>query len=288
MTNALFSGPTGLVLSAGGERVVAWQIGVLAGLADAGHEPRGAARIVGTSAGSLVAARLAYGLDPRQDADRLAAAPAPPPSISASTTSRAVTRLLGAWRVPGDETERRRRVGAAALAADRGDGEAHVTATARLLPSGGWPDALRVVTIDACTGARLVLGPADRVDVARAVAASRAVPLLIDPVCVAGRRCIDGALGSATHADVATGTRVLVIDPNGGDEPLARIWGAALADEIDALRRRGVHVDVVGADAAARAAMGPHVMSGAGAPEAVAAGRAAGCAWARRLEAVAA
>lgn len=143
-----------------------------------------------------------------------------------------------------------------------------------------------MVTIDACTGARLVLGPADRVDVGRAVAASRAVPLLIDPVVVGGRRCIDGALGSATHADIAGGRRVLVVDPNGGDEPLSRIWATALAAEINALRRRGVHVDVVAADAAARAAMGPHVMSGAGAREAVAAGRAAGRAWAQRLEAV--
>jgi NTE family protein len=73
MSNAPFIRPTGLVLSAGGERVVAWQVGVLAGLADAGLDPRRATRIVGTSAGALVAARLAGGIDPRADAARLSA-----------------------------------------------------------------------------------------------------------------------------------------------------------------------------------------------------------------------
>jgi NTE family protein len=57
-----------VVLAAGGERVVAWEVGVLAGLADAGLDPRGAEVVLGTSAGALVAARLAAGEDPRVDA----------------------------------------------------------------------------------------------------------------------------------------------------------------------------------------------------------------------------
>jgi hypothetical protein len=114
------------------------------------------------------------------------------------------------------------------------------------------------------------------------------VPLLVDPVAVAQRHCIDGALGSATHADVATGACVVILAPNGGDDPLARLWAGALDKEVAALQARGVRVDLIGADAPGRAAMGPHVMSGAGAPEAVAAGRAAGWAWARECLAVAA
>ncbi|HET8755644.1 MAG TPA: patatin-like phospholipase family protein, partial [Solirubrobacteraceae bacterium] len=62
-----------IVLAGGGERVIAWETGVLAGLANRGTDPRRAAAVIGTSAGALVAARLAAGRDPRDDAARLAA-----------------------------------------------------------------------------------------------------------------------------------------------------------------------------------------------------------------------
>ena len=56
----------------------------------------------------------------------------------------------------------------------------------------------------------------------RAVAASRAVPVLLPQITVAGRRCIDGALGSATSADVladSAAARVIVITPVPADPP---------------------------------------------------------------------
>jgi NTE family protein len=287
MTNEPFSSPTGLVLSAGGERVVAWQVGVLAGLADAGLDARRATRIVGTSAGALVAARLAGGCDPRADADGLAEAhtrTADVPRVVA--TAAALARMVAAWQAGGELADRRRRVGAAALAANhagRGDAEAGVAQVARELPPGPWPPTLRLVAVDARSGARVVLAPADRVPLERAVAASRAVPMLFAPVTIDGRACMDGAVGSATNADIAAaaGTaRIVVLDPNGGDSPLDRLWADALRAEVAALERRGIAVDVIAADAAARAAMGPQVMSAAGAPRAVAAGRATGRAWA--------
>ena len=40
----------------GGERVVAWEVGVLAGLTDGGIDARRAEVVLGTSAGALVAA----------------------------------------------------------------------------------------------------------------------------------------------------------------------------------------------------------------------------------------
>jgi NTE family protein len=42
----------GVVVGAGGERAVSWEIGVLAGLADAGMDPRCASIVLGTSAGA--------------------------------------------------------------------------------------------------------------------------------------------------------------------------------------------------------------------------------------------
>ena len=46
-----------IALSGGGERVVAWEVGVLAGLADGGLDARQAEVVLGTSAGALVASR---------------------------------------------------------------------------------------------------------------------------------------------------------------------------------------------------------------------------------------
>ena len=231
-----------VVLSGGGERAVAWEVGVLAGLADGGIDPREAATVVGTSAGALVAARLAAGVDPCADADRIAAAPPRGPS-TVDGAAMFVT-LARAWEAGGDSTvERRRAIGRLAL--ERSPEDAEVAVIARRLPAGGWPAALRVVAIDAERGERVVFGAAAGVAPARAVAASRAIPVLLPPITVAGRRYIDGALGSATNADVlARGAPVhaVVITPvpaepaAGGPE---RLWLAALRGERAALEAAG-------------------------------------------------
>ena len=59
-----------LVLGGGGPVGVAWEAGLLAGLAEAGVDLSDADRIVGTSAGSIVGARLARG---RAEAERIGA-----------------------------------------------------------------------------------------------------------------------------------------------------------------------------------------------------------------------
>src|SRR5262245_37507668 len=96
---------TTIVLSGGGERVVAWHLGVLAGLAAAGRDLRRAA-FIGTSAGAHIAARVAAGLDPCADA--LALRPS-----TAEPDYRRLTLLWGAR--DGSIDERRRRIGAVAL-----------------------------------------------------------------------------------------------------------------------------------------------------------------------------
>src|ERR1700734_599073 len=55
-----------LVLGGGGVTGVAWEIGVLAGLAARGVALSAADLLVGTSAGSVVGALLAWGADPAQ------------------------------------------------------------------------------------------------------------------------------------------------------------------------------------------------------------------------------
>jgi predicted acylesterase/phospholipase RssA len=51
-----------LVLGGGGVAGIAWTTGLLAGLADAGQDVSGADLLIGTSAGSNVAAQLGSGL----------------------------------------------------------------------------------------------------------------------------------------------------------------------------------------------------------------------------------
>ena len=55
-------GRTALVLGGGGITGIAWELGILAGLARAGIDLAGADVVVGTSAGSVVGSQLASGI----------------------------------------------------------------------------------------------------------------------------------------------------------------------------------------------------------------------------------
>ncbi len=91
----------------------------------------------------------------------------------------------------------------------------------------------------------------------------------------------DGAIGSATNADVALGRpeaveRAVVIaalplDP--GHARLAELWNDALRAELWELDAAGVETYIVRASPADLDVMGPDMMSGGGAPLAVRAGR---------------
>jgi NTE family protein len=66
-----FTAPDVLVLAGGGVLGEAWMTGVLSGIEDAaGIDLRRTEAFVGTSAGSIVAARLASGRSPRRPDDR--------------------------------------------------------------------------------------------------------------------------------------------------------------------------------------------------------------------------
>ena len=66
------------MLGGGGVTGVAWEIGVVAGLAARGVQLSEADLLIGTSAGSVVGALLAWGADPAQlYEEQLTGAPAP-------------------------------------------------------------------------------------------------------------------------------------------------------------------------------------------------------------------
>jgi NTE family protein len=274
----------GVVLTAGGERVVPWQTGVLAGLADAGLEPSHAAAIVGTSAGAFVAARSALGIDQREAADRIVARGVPrAPSELVAQAATALPRLL---RIQADaaglETLARcRRVGRFALEAQTIPEDAHVAAVTSRLPAGDWPGVLVLLAVDAETGERVRLDRESGVSVGRGVAAARALPGVLPPVTVGDRRLMDAVVASGTNADaVRDGVkRVLVITPAVADPPPGTIDAAleaGLARERAALMHAGMTLDVVRADDRARAAMGEQLYGIVDATAAVNSGRSAG------------
>jgi NTE family protein len=270
-----------VVLSGGGERVIAWQTGVLAGLADAGVDLRRAGAIIGTSAGAYVGARLAAGEDPRADARRIAARD---PEPVAAPAVAGFEQLATVFEDAGTVAEGRRRIGAMALAAPTRSEEASIAPLAERLPASSWPESLRLVTVDAERGERVVLDARSGASLAAGVAAARAIPTVLPAITVDGRRLIDGAIGSPTNADLAGSAgpaieRVLVIAalPAGpGYEKLSRLWNEALRAELWELDAAGIETYMVRATTADLEVMGPDMMSGGAAPMAVRAGRRTG------------
>jgi NTE family protein len=273
--------PDVLVLAAGGVVGEAWMTGVLRGLSEqTGIDFREVEAFVGTSAGSIVAASLAAGREPRAPTTTGAAQhQTAPAEESRRSPLRAGARGLAALGAP---------LAPLALAAGAPGGAlARRTILARV-PAGhrsltrlrqevdGWgarfDGRLRVCAVDVASGRRVVFGApgAPKASVAEAVEASCAVPAVFRPVTIDGRVYVDGGAWSLTNLDVAPArrdSRVLCLtvasgkpvdlSPTGAMRAAAR---PAAALEATALRRRGAHVDVVGPDEAAGAALGGNLL----------------------------
>ncbi len=270
---------TALVLGGGGVTGIAWHTGLLLGLAGSGADPTGADLLVGTSAGSTVGAQLGagHGLDElfaRQvDPSTLATERTPP-----ITMAELVALLTPVYTARIDADERRRRLGALALAADTVDEDVRRAVLAGRLVGHEWPGRrLLVPVVDAVTGARRVLDRTCGVDLVDAVAASSAVPGVWPPVTIDGVRCIDGGVWSPTNADLATGhDRVLVLAP---------IVDPTVEAEVAALAGRA-RVVLVRPDAASLGAFGSDVLDPAAREPAARAGLVQGRAEADRVGAL--
>ncbi len=262
-----------LVLGGGGVTGIAWELGVLLGLAERGVDLTGADTVVGTSAGSVVGAQVATGVDVR---GRWSAQLAPPDGEIPAAFGPAVWLRLGLAAVlgrPGDDRVRAR-IGRAALRASRVPEEARRAVLAGRLPVHEWPDRdLRLVAVDTADGRSRIFDRNSGVPLVDAVAASCAVPGVWPPVTIAGRRYMDGGVRSVANADLAAGAdRVVVIAPLvAGIGPLE-----AVAPQVERLRAGGAAVTLVQPDPAALAAIGRNVLDPARRAPAAYAGRAQG------------
>ena len=249
-----------LVLGGGGVAGVSWMIGLLAGLADAGRDVTAVDTVVGTSAGSTVAAQLGSGLSleelyARQTEPELQAAEIMADVDLESFGARIADLLRGATSV----TEMRQAVGRFALdAATVSESERRAVIESRL-PSHAWPAtlALRIVALDAESGQPRVFDRDSGVSLVDAVAASCAVPGVWPPVTIEGRRYVDGGVRSNENADYAAGaSRVLVFAPLRGVQLFPT--DKTLDQAVGELRAASAEVAVIGPDEASLAAIGPN------------------------------
>ncbi|MGY1666584.1 patatin-like phospholipase family protein [Geodermatophilus sp. SYSU D00696] len=264
-----------LVLGGGGVAGIAWELGLLSGLAAAGVDVRDADLVVGTSAGSVVGTLLRTGADPEEAyAAQLGPVPATErvADFDAGAFAAALARALEG--VTGQQ-EARARVGALALRAQTVPESERLAVIGARIGSPEWPAARLVVTaIDTADGEFLAIDRDTGWPLVDAVAASCAVPGVYPPVTVGGGRFMDGGLRSLTNADLAAGCdRVLVVAPFGGfpGSPL----GPSLEEQLATLRRDG-EAHAVLADDAALAAFGPNPLDPASRAPSARAGRAQG------------
>jgi len=208
------SGHRALVLGGGGIAAIAWQTGLAAAFDRAGVDLSAADVVLGTSAGATVAAQIASTTG-AQEWYRRQVDPAVqnrelrPPGLSVGELWEAMLRIA---EEVSDPAERRRRVGALALAADTVPESVRRAVVAGRLPEGGWPDRrIAVVAVDALSGQRRVFESGSPVDLVDAVAASSAVPGIWPPVTIGGTRYIDGGIYSSANADLAVGFPVVLI-----------------------------------------------------------------------------
>jgi len=262
-------GNRALVLGGGGVAGVAWEIGLLLGLREAGIDLTLADSFVGTSAGSVVAAQVTSG----RSLDELFAAQTAAGSaeISARMSRSTLLRFVLAMAWPGDPQRARARLGHAALRAKTVPEAERRAVIAGRLPTDEWPQRrLLITSVNAETGAAIVFDRDSGISLVDAVAASCAVPLVWPPVTINDQRYIDGGVRSATNADLAKGCeRVVVIAP----------LTAALrrADRVSAqvaALGAGVRSTIVTPDTTSRAAFGNNVLDPATRAPSAEAGRA--------------
>jgi NTE family protein len=213
----------GLVLGGGGTLGAAWMIGALCALEEArGFDVRETHLIVGTSAGSILAALLGAGAGAEDlwrhqrgqqvelgplagrsfDYDQAAGGAAPPfPLPTALGSPRLIVRSV---RHP------RRYPRMAVLSAFLPPGRGSLGDIGRMvedvIPSGTWSPhpGIRIVAMDYDSGERVVFGHpgAPVAGLAEAVVASCSIPGWFPPTRIGARRFVDGGTVSNTNADL--------------------------------------------------------------------------------------
>ena len=225
-----------LVLAGGGLAGIAWETGILRGIAD--ESPATAEAVlsadvlVGTSAGSTVAAQLisSLGIDALFERQLETSTTEINPNVGIEE----ITELfLTAMTQPGSKTEKLQRIGSVALSTGTVPEIVRREVIEHRLPEHEWPQrVLRISAIDTATGELVTLDRNSGVNLVDAVAASCAVPGVWPPVTIGGSRYMDGGVGSTVNLDLAADCDVVVaLLPQGRTSPSP--FGTGAVEEVD-------------------------------------------------------
>lgn len=239
-----------LVLGGGGLTGIAWETGLLLGLERRGIHLRDADLIVGTSAGSAVAAQVA-GPTPLEEL-YMAQIEGRVDELPGKLGLFGILKLIIAMRGTKDERKALAKVGAMALRARTVTEPVRHAVIEQRLPVHTWPATeLKIPATNAVTGGFTVFDRSSGVELTDAVAASCAVPMVWPPVTIGSARYYDGGIRSVANVDLATGYhRVVVITP--GTQGLRK--GTSPAEQLAAIGATAS--TLVAPDADTRAAMG--------------------------------
>ena len=249
----------GLVLAGGGLAGIAWELGVLRGIEDESPDTAQALRasdvVIGTSAGSAVAAQLGSGCTLDELYERQVAGVSK--EISPDVDIEDITELFLSALSDPDATiaEKLQRIGQVAESTATVSESVRREVIAQRLPSHVWPQRdLRITAIDIETGELVGFDRESGVELVDAVAASCAVPGAWPPVTIGGRRYMDGGVGSTMNLRLAADCdAIVVLVPSGRGAPSP--FGADPAVEVDSFPGRALGVF---ADADAVTAFGPN------------------------------
>lgn len=250
-----------LVCGGGGVWGIAWMTGLAAGLEDAGIDLRSASLFVGTSAGSVIATQLLGGLSSEEIFERQTVADKQPRELSPPPDCLATIMELTRreWESP---QERLQAICDLAFATETVSvAERRAAIADRLVPQADdWPEQRLLLTaVDTETFDLVAFDAASGVSLTDAVAASCAVPGVWPPVPIGGRHYVDGGVWrTAENAHLAEGYEaVLILSPMGMAMDGSPGLNPALAKDVARLEEAGASVEVITADAASLAAMGP-------------------------------
>jgi NTE family protein len=246
-----------LVLGGGGVAGIAWITGLIFGLSEQGVDLRAAEMMVGTSAGSAVAAQLGSDLSPQELFDRQVNPAQQTRELAPSPHLFALLErtLLQVNNTP-DRAEQIRLIGRWALDAPTVTEEERRSVVAERLPSHAWPNRmLLIVAVDTETGEIKIFDRLSGTTLVDAVSASCAVPGIWPPVTIDGRRYMDGGARSSDNADLALGyARTVIVSPMGTSRP--EVIGDRLEQQVETLISAGTKTYLVEPDEASKNAIG--------------------------------
>jgi len=277
--------PQQVVLGSGGVLGDTWMSGVIAGLLEAdGPDLRQCGRFVGTSAGSIVATRLAAGEDMRAYLARRF--DHGPDSID---TELIAGQSDGIHSSGGGDPSLLDRAASATLGAIGPGGRLLRRSVLRLIPEGSrelahlgrsidrlmpeWDPRLSLIGLSVESGGRIVINGADRrgLTPSEAVRASCAIPGVFRPVDSEAGPIVDGGVWSPVNLDAVppeAGESVLCLYPSGyrsSPRSLRRTLTGGISRsrvriEAASVRHRGGRVLTVAPDREAAEAIGPDRM----------------------------